>query len=208
MKAPLLIVAFTLGLSAALVACGDAEEDVASQPTATALPSGITSGPVTATPSPAATIQACSEPPVGSRTLAPAAATPTAVHTDAIGKYTVSYPANWRICRDLSFEVTGSGIQFIGEDGLAHAKVYVYPNPKGLALEPWLQENDPIFLDQDRERDERLIAGARALYSPVDAEGLPRAESYIDSGSQIVFVSALKSEEFDILTTQLRFLEQ
>jgi len=59
MKAPLLIVAFTLGLSAALVACGDAEEELtpvvtptptasgSSAPTATAAPTPVTGTPVT-----------------------------------------------------------------------------------------------------------------------------------------------------------------
>jgi hypothetical protein len=213
MKAPLFIIAGILGLSLAAVACDDPEEDLAPAVTPTPATTGTvppaatsspSAAPATGTPAPAP----CSDSTSGSGTLAPARTDQALQYQDSFGKYTVSYPANWKPCADTAFQATGSGIRFIAEDGFTHAKIYVYPNPRSLNLESWLGENDPLFLDKDQIREERIIAGLRALYRPLDAEGLPRAEAYLDRGTQIVFVAALKAEEFDRLASELEFSPQ
>jgi hypothetical protein len=187
-----------LPIVAALAACNNVEE--ATQPTTTATSSGETPGHTVLPP--------CATPAPGAGTRAPVSTAAKAEYADPGHKYSVSYPEDWKPCFDPKPTEIGGGVEFIGRDGLAHARIYVYPNSAGLPLESWLHQNDPIFLDNDRTHAERSIAGRRALVNSVDTEGLPTAEAYIDNVSEIVFVRALDMEEFSKFVSGLMFAVQ
>jgi hypothetical protein len=99
-----------------------------------------------------------------------------------------------------------AGVQFVGPDGLPHAKIFLYPNEDRLSLDEWLQTGDPLFLDKANAPEALVIAGERALFRSVGAEGLPAAEAYVEHGSRVVFIAALTIDEFQRFTSEFRFL--
>jgi len=194
------------------VACGDDEAQVPDD----SLPSETASrsvSPGDATPSPAVTtpaitIQACKNSDVDARTLAPTAGNATRQYTDTEGAYSLAYPAEWEVCQvhpDPEIRDLANWINFIAKDELPHASILVYANPGSLSLEKWIKENNPIFLDSERMAKERIVAGQPALFTAIDAEGLPRGEAYISDEDRIIYITTLRLEEFDRFANGITF---
>jgi len=222
MRAPLLVVIVLVAVSATIAACDDGGEDVVDDvsPTVTAsggtgtTPSPLASSdsprPSSASPSltvtPSQTVQACVQFSGDSRTIAPTAPG-RSTYVDPNGSFSVDHAADWQPCLDADTTEGVSGTQFVGPDGLPRAKIYIYPNSDRLSLESWLRRYDPLFLDEDRDREQRSIGGAVGFVRYVDDEGLPTAYAYALWESRVVFVSTLRVADFDAFADSLAFTE-
>jgi hypothetical protein len=84
--------------------------------------------------------------------------------------------------------------------------VYAYSNPEKLALEDWVANHDPIFLDYPPE--ERTISGVRALYSPTSGDGLPSPSAYLLTSGYVFGLSGLKAADFNSIAADFRLTQE
>jgi hypothetical protein len=177
--------------------------------TATAVPTPtVTRATAVPTTGPLTTIAPCPPQPTDAKPYISPSGTSKA-YEDQAARYSLRYSDNWTVCSvpsDPQIRDLLSATRFLDQNGLVHASVYVFSNPKVQSLEDWVADHDPIFLDHPPE--ERTIAGARALYSPTSADGLPAPSAYFAAGQTIFGVSGLKVADFDVIVTDFRLSEQ
>ncbi len=202
-----------VGLAGAYLGAAALQDGSPDEPAAEPTPGDDTPSPAATTPAgtPVLTIPVCKDSEVAARTLAPTSGDVTKQYADITGTYTLAYPEEWEVCqvhRDPEIRDLENWINFIAQDQLPHASIRVYANPDSLALEKWIQEHGPIFLDPERMAEERTIAGRPALFTAIDAEGLPRGEAYVSVGDQIIFVTTLRLDEFERFAEGIAFINE
>jgi len=190
MKPPLLIVVTILGLAAALTACGDAEEDVAPQPTGT-----VTTGPETSSP---ATPTVVSSP----------AAIPAdwATHTDPVLGFSLRYPSDL-IPRDLTGPSTVTGVESAFEfrspiESLRGFTFQVSSNAEGVTPIAWLRDHAAClpgtFIDG-------TVAGQPAVFCTSEPAEIPeQAVAFLQMDKIVFMTSILPEAEFDLVVASLR----
>lgn len=175
MKAPLLIVAAILGLSAALTACGS-EEEVAPQTTASSTPTatpGPTAQPTTPSPTPAPVPSGWEE------------------YVDAELGFSFPHPPDLSMTTEY-FDVTGKDgadaiqrrtISFTRSDGVTAFGVGVEPNPGNLSVEEWARKDG-----WPSEPEQVTVGGEKGLLFPVNEMGDKYPVATVKHGGMIFII--------------------
>jgi hypothetical protein len=189
MKAPLLLTAAAAVITALVISCGDAEEEIAPTPTAASATPDATQAP-TATTSPAAS---------PSPSVAPGS---TLTYTDPAYGYSLEYPATWHLTTPKE---TGGDLVLQSYDP-ATAPGIGGPLPKDKlkvlfwvaegvtkSLPDWLAEGDtstgqilpPVIVSQE----ETTLADKQGVKRVTDeGEGITHVNYYLSMGGGRVFV--------------------
>jgi len=198
MKASLSIIAGLLGLSLAVVACGDAEEEPVPDVTVTA--SGSAAPIATPSPTPSAAASTPAPAPSGWK-----------VYVDPVLGFSLSYPGDL-VFQDLSGPGPSSGLaerafQFRSPDDQRRSlSIAVVTKPGDMTLEEWVQGATACAPDTI---EHATVNGRPAIRCTNVPETLSEAALIVEADGLVLFVTSVMptfgfTAEFDSIIQSLR----
>ena len=180
-----------LALGIALNSCGESEEDVAPQPTATA--------------SPAPTDPASPAPLRATATTAPVPSGWTS-YTDPLLGFSLQYPSDLAVTDKGSSSSTGDerDLEFrsAGDPPRLVLVVAMVENNRGLTLDQWVLEYAACLPETV---EQNTLAGKNALFcTSAPAEVPEAAVAFEHKGMMFLIRSLMPPAEFDLLIASLR----
>jgi len=190
MKASLFIIAGLLGLSLAVVACGDTEEEPGPEVTVTA--SGSTAPIATPSPSPSAAASTPAPAPSGWK-----------VYVDPVLGFSLSYPGDLAITersnpaeRDLGFYPQENPHRVV-------LVVAMVENRRRLTLDQWVFEYAACL---PGSIEKRAVAGKDARFCTSEPGEVPEdAVAFEHDGTVFLISSLMPSSDFELMIATLRF---